>query len=218
MESRRAPLRTTKDKTKAFYDQIADVQPFMQKIMGYRASLSKYLRSLELKIDSNSIVMDAGCGTGLATFSLYSAGYCPKIIYALDLSFNSLKVARQDFKKDKQTRNYRIEPIQGDLLCLPFGDETFDFVITCGALEYVPLRKGLEEIARVLKPKAKMILIPVCTSPVSAILEVIYKFKAYTNREIKDAACSYFRILKKHKFSVTEPIGWSKNCFLLEKK
>lgn len=217
MRSRKVSLKTGKNKTQAFYDQIADVQPFMQKIMGYRVSLSKYLRSLVLDINSSSIVLDAGCGTGLATFSLYSAGYRPKITFALDLSFNSLKVAKQDFSEDKQTRQSWIQAVQGNLLSLPFGERTFDFVITCGALEYVPLDDGLRELSRVMKPGARMILIPVCTSPVSAILEVIYKFRAYTSKQVKETSSRYFKILAKHKFPITEPISWSKTCFLLEK-
>ncbi|MFN3330369.1 MAG: methyltransferase domain-containing protein [Pyrinomonadaceae bacterium] len=98
-----------KNEAQRFYDQIADVQPFMQKIMGYRSSLAKYLRALKLELDESAIALDAGCGTGLATFALYSAGYCPKVMFTLDISFNSLRVAREDFHKDKHTKRNKIE-------------------------------------------------------------------------------------------------------------
>jgi ubiquinone/menaquinone biosynthesis C-methylase UbiE len=214
-------LRSQKKRThepQKFYDQIADVQPFMQKLMGYRNSLARYLRSLKLNLSESAIALDAGCGTGLTTFALYSAGYRPKIMFTLDISFNSLRVAREDFRKDKHTKRNRIEPIQGNLLHLPFEDETFDFIVTCGALEYVPLDEGISELARVLKSKSKMILIPVLRSPVSAVLEVIYKFKAYPTEQIYETASRYFHKVEKHEFPITEPIGWSKISFVLEKR
>jgi len=207
-----------RNKTQFFYDQIADVQPFMQRLMGYRKSLARYLKTLRLDVDRNSIVLDAGSGTGLATFAFHSAGYRPKVTYTLDISFNSLKVAKQDFKKDKETRGQSIEQIQGNLLCLPFDNEVFDLIITCGALEYVPLDEGMAELARVLKPRSKMILVPVCSSPISAVLEVIYNFKAYSDKQVTETASKYFKILAKHRFPITEPISWSKTCFLLEKR
>mgnify|MGYP001773058536 CR=1 FL=1 len=207
-----------RNKTQFFYDQIADVQPFMQRLMGYRKSLARYLKTLRLDVNRDFVVLDAGSGTGLATFAFYSAGYRPKVTYTLDISFNSLKVAKQDFKKDRETRGQSIEQIQGNLLSLPFDNEVFDLVITCGALEYVPLDEGMAELARVLKPRSKMILVPVCSSPISAVLEVIYNFKAYSDKQVTETASKYFKILAKHRFPITEPISWSKTCFLLEKK
>ena len=43
-----------KTKTQNFYDRIADVHNLALKINGYRQSVEKYLKSLDLKIDENS--------------------------------------------------------------------------------------------------------------------------------------------------------------------
>ena len=83
--------------TQGLYDRIADVQNLAMKLNGYRASVAKYLKSLHLDIGPDSLVLDAGCGTGLVTLAFQEAGYRPKRIAAIDLSLRSLTVARDEF-------------------------------------------------------------------------------------------------------------------------
>jgi ubiquinone/menaquinone biosynthesis C-methylase UbiE len=207
-----------KSKTQNFYDRIADVHNLTMRVNGYRASVAKYLRSLDLKLDKNSLVLDAGSGTGIVTLGFQSAGFRPKKTIAYDLSFNSLKIAREQFEKDKKTDAGNIAPVQGNILSLPFADETFDLVLTCGVLEYVPLEKGLQEMARVLKTGAKLVFIPVKPSFVGAVLEILYKFKIHPLEDVWKTSQKYFNFVGNHKFPLTEPISWSKTIFLLEKK
>jgi len=204
--------------TQSFYDRIADVHNLVLQINGYRQSVEKYLKSLDLAIDENSYVLDAGSGTGIVTLGFQSAGFRPRKTVALDLSFNSLKVARDEFEKDKQTDAENIAPVQGNVLSLPFADETFDLVLSCGVLEYVPLDEGLREMARVLKPGARLVFIPVKPSLVGSVLEFLYKFKAHPLKSVRKISQRYFNIVGRHKFPITEPIGWSKTIFLLENK
>ena len=206
------------EKTQTFYDRIADVHNLAMKVNGYRSSVAKFLSSLDLKIDSESMVLDAGSGTGIVTLGFYSAGYRPKKTFALDLSLNSLKVSREESEKDDEADAEAIVEVQGNILKLPFADETFDLVLTCGVLEYVPLDEGLKEMARVLKKGARLVLIPVKPSLVGSILEIIYSFKTHPIEKVKEIASEYFQIIGDYQFPVTEPIGWSKMIFLLEKK
>lgn len=213
-----AKTKIKKSKTQDLYDRIADVHNLAMKINGYRDSVAKYLSSLDLNIKPDSLVLDAGSGTGLVTLALYSAGYHPKKTIPLDISYNSLTVARQQFREDKEVADKDVEGLQGNLLSLPFADESFDVVLTCGALEYVPLDKGLQELARVLKKDGTLVLIPVRPSLVSSVLEVLYNFKTHSLEEVRETSRRYFQILGNHKFPITEPIGWSKTLFLLQKK
>ena len=206
-----------KSKTQTFYDRIADVHNLAMKVNGYRDSVAKYLQSLDLEIDSDSLVLDAGSGTGIVTLGLYGAGFHPKQTVALDLSFNSLEVSREQFEKDKKTDEINISAVQGNILQLPFADETFDLIITCGVLEYVSLDEGLMEFARVLKKNAKLVLIPVKPSIVGSVLEILYNFKTHPIEKVKEISQQYFRIVGDYKFPITEPIGWSKMIFLLQK-
>jgi len=207
-----------KFKTQNFYDRIADVHNLALKINGYRQSVEKYLKSLDLKIDENSLVLDAGSGTGIVTLGFHSAGFRPRKTIALDLSFNSLKVSREQFEKDKNTDAGKIAAVQGNILKLPFADETFDLVLSCGVLEYVPLDEGLREMSRVLKTGARLVFIPVKPSFVGSVLEILYNFKTHPIKNVRKISQQYFNIVGRHKFPITEPISWSKTIFLLEKK
>jgi ubiquinone/menaquinone biosynthesis C-methylase UbiE len=211
-------VRPAKTKTQTFYDRIAEVHNLAMKLNGYRDSVAKYLSSLELKIGPDSMVLDAGSGTGIVTLGLLDAGYKPCRTIAYDLSHNSLKVSRDQVKKEKQHKSAKINEIQGNILRLPFADETFDLVLTCGVLEYVSLDDGLAELARVLKPKSKLVLIPVKPSFVGSVLELLYNFKIHPIKDVRKVSQRYFTIKGNHKFPVTEPISWSKTIFLLEKR
>lgn len=209
--------KAAKAKPQIFYDRIADVQNIAMKLNGYRSSVAKYLRSLKLDINSDSLILDAGCGTGLVTLALQEAGYRPGRIEAVDLSFKSLKVARDEFTRVRRLAR-RTDTVQSNILQLPYADETFDAAMICGVLEYTPLDEGLREAARVLKKNAPLVLLPVKPSVVGSVLELLYNFKIHPLASVREAAETHFNILGNHDFPVTEPISWSKTIFLLEKK
>jgi ubiquinone/menaquinone biosynthesis C-methylase UbiE len=214
-KNRSKPKRS---KTQSFYDRIAEIHNITLKLNGYRASVSKFLRSLDLKVDENSVVLDAGTGTGLVTLGFYDAGFKPGKTVALDLSQGSLKLARDQFRKDRKTKGKKIVPVQGNVLSLPFEDETFDLVFSCGVLEYVPLDDGLREMHRVLKSSGRLVFIPVKPGFVGSVLEFLYNFKIHPLESVRASARQYFNIVGNYKFPTTEPISWSKAIFLLEKK
>jgi len=203
-------------KTQGLYDRIADVHNLAMKVNGYKRSVSKYIASLDLDLDENSLVLDAGSGTGMITLGFHDAGVRVKRIVDLDLSLKSLSVAREEIVK-KARYSKRTSFAQANVLRLPFADETFDLVITCGVLEYTPLDDGLREAARVLKKGASLVFVPVKPSIVGSVLELLYNFKIHPLSAVRTAAQKYFRIVGNHKFPITEPIAWSKTIFLLEK-
>jgi len=207
---------STRKKTQSFYDRIADVHNFALKLNGYRRSVAKYLRSLDLELGPDSTVLDAGSGTGIVTMSLLDSGFKPKKVVALDLSFNSLRVSREQFEKKKKYSDVEVK--QGNILTLPFAENTFDMVMTCGVLEYVNLDDGLKELSRVLKPNGKLVLLPVKAGIVGSMLEILYNFKIHPLNDVKRVSTQYFDIVGNHEFPINEPISWSKTIFLLEKK
>lgn len=211
--SRRKP-----DKTQSFYDRIADVHNVALKINGYRQSVAKYLRSLDLPLTENSNVLDAGSGTGIVTLGFADTGLPHRRVVSFDLSHKSLSVARSEFKGKRGTGQTAVSLVQGNVLHLPFEDATFDLVLTCGVLEYVDLDLGLREMARVLAPKGKLVFIPVKPSLVGSVLEFLYKFRIHPLESVREISSQYFKIVGNHKFPLNEPIAWSKTIFLLEKK
>lgn len=199
------------------YDRIADVQNLAMKINGYRASVAKYLRSLDLQLDANSVVLDAGSGTGIVTNAFHDCGFPARRVVSLDLSLKSLQVARESVGKRKKIAAVT-DSVQGNVLTMPFADDTFDLLLMCGVLEYTPLDDGLREAARVLKKGAPLVFLPVKPSIVGSVLELLYNFRIHPLASVREAATRYFNIVGNHKFPLTEPISWSKTIFLLEKK
>lgn len=204
-----------KKSPQGLYDRIAEVHNMAMKLNGYRASVAKYLASLDLDLNSDSKVLDAGSGTGLVSLAFHDARLGVNKSIALDLSYKSLEIAREEL--DRQGKG-TVEPVQGNVLKLPFADDTFDLLLMCGVLEYTPLDDGLAEAARVLKKGAKLVFLPVRPSLVGSVLELIYDFKIHPLASIRDAAAKYFNVIGNHKFAISEPISWSKTIFLLEKK
>lgn len=211
-------MKKKKSKTQDFYDRIADVHNLAMKVNGYRDSVAKFLKSPDLKIDEDSLILDAGSGTGIVTLGFSDAGFNPSKIVALDLSFNSLKVSREQFRKDKKVDSNKICAVQGNILKMPFDDASFDLVLTCGVLEYVPLDEGLEEMARILKPNGKLIMIPVKPSFVGSVLEILYNFKTHPIENVRKISRRFFNVVGDYEFPSIEPISWSKMVFVLEKK
>ena len=213
-----APKPKARNRTATFYDRIADVHNLALKLNGYKDSVAKFLKSLHLDVGPETMVLDAGSGTGIVTLAFHQAGFRPKKTIAFDLSRNSLKLAVEQAQKEKKVDARNIEAVQGNVLSLPFADESFDIVLSCGVLEYVPLDEGLRESARVLKPGGKLVLLPVKPSLVGSVLEIIYNFKIHPLEDVRKISQRYFNIVGEHDFPLAEPIAWSKAIFLLEKK
>lgn len=199
------------------YDRIADVQNLAMKVNGYRASVARYLSSLDLKLEADSLVLDAGSGTGIVTNAFLDCGFSAARVISLDLSFNSLTVARQCLDA-RPTSEPEADLVQANVLKMPFDDGTFDLMMMCGVLEYTPLDDGLREAARVLKKGAPLVFLPVKPSIVGSFLQFLYNFQIHSIRSVRDAASHYFRIVGNYEFPISEPIAWSKTIFLLEKK
>jgi ubiquinone/menaquinone biosynthesis C-methylase UbiE len=210
----RGPKKT---RTQGLYDRIADVHNLAMRFNGYQPSIARYLRSIDLKINTDSLILDAGSGTGLVTLAIQDAGLGPKCIVSLDLSVKSLHVLQDELAKRRRKFDNAFA-VQGNILRMPFGDETFDAVLMCGVLEYTPLDTGLAEAARVLKAGSRLVLLPVRPSLVGSFLELLYSFKTHRTEDVRDAASPYFNLIGNDRFPITEPIAWSKAILLFEKK
>src|SRR5437899_1598027 len=165
-------LTATKTEARAgsYYDKIAHLYDLTFKLNGYGRSLDRYFAAYPLPLSRGARILDAGCGTGLLTLALLRTLHFPVTITALDLSAKSITAARKAIKHSpgrKRDVNYA----QGNVMSLPFADNSFDLVVTSGALEYVPLEDGVKELARVIAPEGHLLHLPVRPSPASLFLE-----------------------------------------------
>jgi ubiquinone/menaquinone biosynthesis C-methylase UbiE len=127
-------------KTATFYDRIADVHNLALKLNGYKDSVAKFLSSLNLEVGPETMVLDAGSGTGIVTLAFHEAGFRPRKTIAFDLSGNSLKLALEQAHKEKNVDAANITAVQGNILSLPFANESFDIVLRIRASARRPLR------------------------------------------------------------------------------
>lgn len=106
---------------------------------------------LRAALDTDSVILDAGCGTGLSGKALAAAGF--RTIDGMDVSRRSLEVA-------EQLGIYRsLEHVDMQKLPLPCRGDRYDGLVCVGVLTYVPDSTAiLEEFCRIVKPGGVMIL------------------------------------------------------------
>lgn len=211
-------LTATKTEARAgsYYDKIAGIYEFTFKLNGYGRSLDEYFANYPLPLSRGARILDAGCGTGLLTLALLRAIHFPVKITALDLSATSIEAGRRAVEESPgRTRDASFA--QGNLLSLPFADNTFDMVVTSGALEYVPLTDGMNELARVINPAGHLLHIPCRPSPASTFLEILFRFKHHAPREVMRNTERHFQLVHHHRFPPLQVIGWSKSAILAQK-
>jgi ubiquinone/menaquinone biosynthesis C-methylase UbiE len=207
---------TTENGAGSFYDRIASLYDVTFKFNGYGRSLENYLSRHMPHLSYGARILDAGCGTGLLTLSLLNAARRPVDITAVDLSSSSLSTAKKAVA-DKFGTVPKITFTQANVLALPFADDSFEMIVTSGALEYVPLHAGLSEMARVLAPGGYMLHLPVRPSLVSKLLEVMFRFKTHPPQAVAESTNRYFRVVTHYRFPPLDPIGWSKTAILAQK-
>ena len=101
------------------------------------------MKSMRPELSGKKVLM-LGCGTGEESLLLESFGAVAKDITGIDLSSNSIKIAKDTYPD--------INFVIGDMCELPFADESFDFVYSSLAVHYSETpEKVYEEVYRVLK-------------------------------------------------------------------
>ena len=211
-------LTGTKNEAPAgsYYDKIASFYDLTFKLNGYGRSLDQYFANHPLPVSRGAKILDAGCGTGLLTLALLRSLHFPVSITALDLSATSITAARKAVE-DSPGRTRDVTFTEGNLLSLPFSDESLDLVVTSGALEYVPLSEGMAEIARVISPGGHLLHLPCRPSPASTFLEILFRFKSHPRKEILKETKHHFRMVHEYRFPPFQIIGWSKTAMLAKK-
>lgn len=211
-------LTATKTEARAgsFYDRIARLYDLTFKINGYGLSLNQYFEEHPLPVFPGARVLDAGCGTGTLTLALLRKLRVPVELTALDLSASSMATARKYVSKNNH-RKQKVEFAQGNILSLPFADESFDLIVTSGVLEYVPLDEGFGELARVIARGGHLLHLPMRPSPATSILEVLFRFKAHSPHQVAETSSEHFQIVSTYRFPPLHPVSWSRSAVLAQK-
>jgi ubiquinone/menaquinone biosynthesis C-methylase UbiE len=210
-------LTATKSEARAgsFYDRIERFYDLTFKINGYGRSLDQYFERHPLPVFPGARILDAGCGTGTLTLALLRTLKVPVKLTAVDLSASSMATARKYVGKHPHQQPVRFA--QGNILALPFADDSFDLAVTSGVMEYMPLDEGLSELARVISPGGYLLQLPMRPSPVTTMLEMLFRFKSHPLEDVDETTGRYFQVAKHYRFPPFHTIGWSRASVLAQK-
>ncbi|MFC1895794.1 class I SAM-dependent methyltransferase [Thermodesulfobacteriota bacterium] len=117
----------------------------------FETPLGKLIRHVESEIvidllqpGRGETILDAGCGTAIFTVDILATG---ARVVGLDISYPMLR------QTESKVGCYPFDPIQGDILSLPFSDGTFDRTVSVTALEFIAnARRAVDELFRVTRP------------------------------------------------------------------
>jgi len=108
----------------------------------------KWLRSM-IPLEPGSDILEIGCGRG-AGANLIFKNFQPSRLHILDLDLKMIQKAGSHLCSASKDV---VDMFVGDAVDLPFKTGSLDAVFGFGVLHHVPdWRRGLSEIARVLKP------------------------------------------------------------------
>jgi demethylmenaquinone methyltransferase/2-methoxy-6-polyprenyl-1,4-benzoquinol methylase len=139
------------DAVRTMFDRIAPVYDLMNRVM--TAGLDGHWRKLtaEAAVRKGDRVLDAACGTGDLAIADLKAG--ASRVTGLDFSEAMLARAR---------KKAPLEWVQGDLLALPFADETFDAAtVGFGVRNVADIELALRELRRVLRPGGRLAILEI---------------------------------------------------------
>ena len=128
-----------------------------------------------LSENKGKTILDAGCGSGAFSEKLNMLGY--HSVTGMDLSAELIEKACQ--KNKAGTVKYRV----GNVLKMPFDDESFDIIFCGGMLHHLPeqLKETAAESARVLKNGGKVYFFEPYLKCVNSYLR--YKLLCYNRTE-----------------------------------
>jgi len=118
--------------------------------------------------------LDVACGTGDLSIAIARAGDADTKVTGGDFSQNMLRIGIEKVEKMKLSDRVKLE--FADALDLNHADNTFDGVSCAfGVRNFAELDRGLGEMARVLKPGGRMVILEF-TTPTNRLMAASYRF------------------------------------------
>jgi demethylmenaquinone methyltransferase/2-methoxy-6-polyprenyl-1,4-benzoquinol methylase len=154
------------------FDRIAGPYDMMNRVM--TAGLDRRWRELAAEatgLGNGANALDVCCGTGDLAIALARVVGRGGQVTGLDFSSEMLERAR---RKPRQDGAAEISWVQGDATAMPFADNSFSAVTIGFGLRNLPdPEAGLHELARVVRPGGKVVVLEI-TQPPSGPMKPFY--------------------------------------------
>lgn len=174
----------------------------------YDQGIKQFFKN-EIVLNPGYQILDAGCGSGLLTKSLYEAGRERKIENLSYFAFDITKAMLDIFKQWIANNDIgNISLSQADVLKmneLPASWDNFDLIVSSAMLEYLDeseFRSALSNLKNRLNPEGKFFLIITKNNLITKyLIKKLWKANSYRKTEILNILDEVgFKNIKIHRF------------------
>lgn len=150
--------KNKKQQVAEMFNQIAFRYDFLNRFLSGGADIIWRKKAIrQLKEVHPQLILDVATGTGDVAIMTYRL-LKPQKIVGIDISKGMLELGKQ--KIDKLGLNDFVELQEGDSETINFPDNSFDAItVAFGVRNFENLRKGLQEMLRVLRPGGKLVVL-----------------------------------------------------------
>jgi SAM-dependent methyltransferase len=165
------------------YDGTAGaLTAFTGVVTGHGALAGRLIGPQAFDVRGCKRLLDAACGNGRYSKHLLRHADKGASLTAFDLSQGMLRRARRYLKSD------RVGYVVADVTRLPFPDRAFDAAVCGWVLEhFTDPRPALREMARVLAPGGKMLLLTTEDTLLGDVCAFLWNCRTYGRRELRCA-------------------------------
>ncbi len=158
------------------FDRIAGVYDLLNTVMTAGLHHQWRRRAADLAaLHSGDRVLDVATGTGDLAFELARRVAPGGAVLAADFSERMLRIAREKAAAGDEPAAALVRFEQANALALPYADNEFDAAtVGFGARNFADLERGASEMARVVKPGGRVVILEM-TTPRRPPLSVFFK-------------------------------------------